>query len=583
MIPRQEHPKPQMERAGWLNLNGTWDFEIDNGRSGLARGLSSPEAKLAESILVPFCPESRLSGVEHKDFMYGVWYRRKVELTQAQTAGCVFLHFGAVDYACEVFVNGQSAGTHKGGYVSFRFDVTKLVQPGENVITVYAEDDTRDPMIPTGKQCMKYASYRCNYTRTTGIWQTVWLEFVPQAHLESVRYETDAESGAVAITAQTAGRGTLRTEIFYEGRKLAEQTNESCGGRVMQVFTLPEIHLWEPGCGRLYDVIFTYGEDTVRSYFGLRSIRMDDRKFYLNGRSVFQRLILDQGFYPDGICTAPEDAELAADIDRAMTMGFNGARLHEKIFEERFLYYCDKKGYLVWGEYPSWGLDHSRPEAIYSVLPEWLEELERDRNHPAIIGWCPFNETWDKNERKQYDDLLRMIYRVTKAVDPSRPCIDTSGHFHVETDIFDIHDYEQDPMVLRPRYDAFMETGELYNRFVLWEQATKGRVSRRQEYTGGPVMVSEFGGIRWTGEAHDWDYGKSWGYGKDVADDEDFKARFKGLCEALLNNDRIFGFCYTQLTDVEQGQNGLYTYDRQAKFAPEWVRSVVAAKAAIEE
>ena len=187
----------------------------------------------------------------------------------------------------------------------------------------------------------------------------------------------------------------------------------------------------------MYDLYLEYGEDRVQSYFGLRSIRFDGYKFLLNGKSVFQRLVLDQGFYPEGIWTAPSDAELEADIDRSLAMGFNGARLHEKVFEERFLYHCDKKGYLVWGEFPNWGLDPSYADCIYGILPEWMEEIERDYNHPSIIGWCPFNETWDSKGRKQYDDAIRMVFRVTKAMDPTRPCIDSSGFFHVESDIFD--------------------------------------------------------------------------------------------------------------------------------------------------
>ena len=415
MIPRAEHPKPQFRRENWRNLNGPWAFQIDQGRSGEARKLHLPEAKLEQEILVPFCPESDLSGIRHKDFLYGVWYQKKVTLTENQCAGRVFLHFGAVDYEAVVYINGQKAGGHKGGYVSFKVDVTEFVTPGENTITVNAIDDTRNPMYPSGKQCEQPHSYGCMYTRTTGIWQTVWLEFAPKTYIKNVHMETNAEEGILFLTAYLEGSGTLRADAGYEGRAMGSVQMENASREVKLALKVDEIHLWEVGHGRLYDLELTFGEDLVHSYFGLRSLQLDGYKFLLNGKSVFQRLILDQGFYPDGIYTAPSDAALEQDIDMCMALGFNGARLHEKVFEERFLYHCDRKGYLVWGEYPNWGLNHADPVAIYSILPEWLEELERDRNHPAIIGWCPFNETWDVNGNRQFKGLLANIFRVTKA------------------------------------------------------------------------------------------------------------------------------------------------------------------------
>ena len=578
MIPRAEHPKPQFRRENWRNLNGPWAFQIDQGRSGEARKLHLPEAKLEQEILVPFCPESDLSGIRHKDFLYGVWYQKKVTLTENQCAGRVFLHFGAVDYEAVVYINGQKAGGHKGGYVSFKVDVTEFVTPGENTITVNAIDDTRNPMYPSGKQCEQPHSYGCMYTRTTGIWQTVWLEFAPKTYIKNVHMETNAEEGILFLTAYLEGSGTLRADAGYEGRAMGSVQMENASREVKLALKVDEIHLWEVGHGRLYDLELTFGEDLVHSYFGLRSLQLDGYKFLLNGKSVFQRLILDQGFYPDGIYTAPSDAALEQDIDMCMALGFNGARLHEKVFEERFLYHCDRKGYLVWGEYPNWGLNHADPVAIYSILPEWLEELERDRNHPAIIGWCPFNETWDVNGNRQFKGLLANIFRVTKAVDPSRLCIDTSGNYHEETDIFDFHDYDQNPVTFKEHYDRLMTEGELY------DQLSAGNPNWvRQVYTGGPVFCSEYGGIRWAPEYVEGTGTGSWGYGEDVKGMEDFKMRFKGLTDALLDNDRMMGLCYTQLTDVEQEQNGLYTYDRRPKFDAEWIRSVMSRKAAIED
>ena len=577
MIPRPEHPKPQFCRADWINLNGKWSFEIDQGRSGTARGLQKADAKLSSVITVPFCPESVLSGIGNVDFMFGLWYQRTVTLTEQQCAGRVFLHFGAVDHSCTVYINGKQAGTHKGGYVSFKFEITDYVSAGENVITVFAEDDSRDPMLPSGKQSAPYASRGCYYTRTTGIWQTVWLEFTPKAYIKSVKYDTNIDTAQLFLTARVAGSGDFAARAFYEGKEVGSVCAKNVSGQFTVTMDLQEKHLWEVGNGRLYDLELTFGEDKVQSYFGLRSLELSSYRFLINGKSVFQRLILDQGFYPDGIYTAPTDEALQKDIELSMAMGFNGARLHEKIFEERFLYHCDRKGYIVWGEYPNWGLDHSKPESVFGILPEWLEEVQRDYNHPAIVGWCPFNETWDKLNHRQCDDVLRTVYLATKAADPYRPCIDTSGNYHVVTDIYDVHDYEQDPAVFKANYDKLMTEG------FLFDKVNQRHPQPRQFYKGGPAFVSEYGGIRWAAGENDTSKCSSWGYGKDVEGAEDFLRRYKGLADALLDNSCMFGLCYTQLTDVEQEQNGLYTYDRKPKFPPEVLRPMMARKAAIED
>ena len=384
-IPRPEYPRPQFVREGWLNLNGEWQFEIDNGRSGVARKIYEEGVGLSSKITVPFCPESELSGIGNKDFMYGVWYKKTVTLDSL--AGTTYLHFGAVDYNSTVFVNGSKVGTHKGGFVSFSFDITKYLREGDNEICVYAEDDTRDPLIPGGKQCPDYYSHGCSYTRTTGIWQTVWLEFMPKRYVKRVKYYPNITDTSVTVEAELAGRGDFACEISYEGKPMGAYAAKDAEGMLTFTVQLVEEHLWEVGCGRLYDVKYTFGDDTVNSYFGLREVRLDGMKFMLNNKSVFQRTILDQGFYPDGILTAPTDAALENDIKLSLACGFNGARLHQKIFEERFLYHADRLGYIVWGEFPDWGLDHSRTDNIYGILPEWIEEVERDFNHPAIIGW----------------------------------------------------------------------------------------------------------------------------------------------------------------------------------------------------
>lgn len=567
-IYRPEHPKPQFMRSDWINLNGQWEFEMEHSYCCAQPVAYEQGAPMSAAITVPFCCESQLSGVGYKDFIQSVWYRRNVTLTKDQLQGRTVLHFGAVDYIATVFVNGQKCGSHTGGYVSFSFDITDYVRTGENTITVHVQDDTRSPLIPSGKQSMERESRLCHYTRTTGIWQTVWLEFTPKCYIKNVKYYPDTENCGIRICAQLEGQGVLGVEAAFEGRYMGSVTCHSFGGYAEVFLPLLESHLWDLGQGNLYDLVLTYGEDRVASYCGLRSIAYTGHKFLLNGHSVFQRLVLDQGFYPDGIYTAPTEEALVADIDRAMAMGFNGARLHEKVFEERFLYHCDKKGYLVWGEFPDWGLDLSRPDGVNNMIPEWLEEIERDFNHPSIVTWCPLNEIWERDGKSPLPELIRMIYRITKSADPTRPCVDASGGFHGTTDIYDLHDYEQDPEKFKKYYQDFAKD------FTI---TSPSAFHHRQAYDQKvPFLLSEYGGMLW-------DKGNDgWGYGNAPQSPEEFLDRLQKLTDVLLDNEKMFGFCYTQLYDVEQEKNGLYTYERQAKFDPSVIYPIISRPAAIE-
>lgn len=559
-ISRQEYPRPQFVRDDWENLNGQWEFDMDLSDSGEERGMAKADAVYTQKINVPFCPESELSGIGNKDFMAAVWYRKKIQIPAEKLSGRVLLHFGAVDYECSVYVNGEKAGTHRGGYSSFCFDITEYLKPGENLLTVQARDDNRSGNQPCGKQSDRYLSYGCSYTRTTGIWQTVWLEYTAPFYLESVRTVADAASGILTLSAKTSGEAAdavLHTTVSFKGDKVAEATVPvHCGSTDFSI-SVENPQLWDIKQPNLYDLTYelTVGGkvvDTVRAYCGFRTIELKNHAFYLNGRPVFQRLVLDQGFYPDGIYTAPSDEALKHDIELSMQLGFNGARLHEKVFEERFLYWADQLGYLVWGEQANWGLDITTSEGIMNFLPEWLEVVNRDFNHPAIIGWCPFNETWDRNGRKQDDRILELVYRTTKALDFTRPVIDTSGNFHVATDIYDVHDYEQDPAIFAEHYGATTE------------KAIYDSHGDRQQYQGQPFFVSEYGGTWWSNESTD-----GWGYGNGPASQEELADRYCGLTETLLNNEYTCAFCYTQLYDVEQEQNGMYTYERKPKFKPE--------------
>lgn len=571
MIPRPEYPRPQFVREGWMNLNGYWQFEIDRANSGEARGLVT-KSPLDARILVPFCPESTLSGIHDTDFMLAVWYRRTFTLPQEAADKRVLLHFGAVDYRSRVWVNDQLVGENEGGYHSFSFDITGALQAGENTIVVNAIDDPHDSMQPSGKQSSKFGSYGCYYTRTTGIWQTVWLEWVNESYIEQVWYTPDAINDTLHIRAKVKGGTgcTLRVDTSFDQQSTGSGEAAADTGFAEMTVPIRGKHYWDVGQPNLYDVQLSLTSggamvDTMGSYFGLRSVSIDGKAILINQRRVFQRLVLDQGFYPDGIYTAPTDEALRRDIELSMAMGFNGARLHEKIFESRFLYHADHLGYLCWGEMANWGLDHCENGALAAFLKDWIPALQRDYSAPSIIGWCPFNETWDQDGRKQCDDVLRMTYRATKAIDPLRPCIDTSGNFHVETEVYDVHDYTQNVASFTARYGP--DAALLYERFP-----------SRQAYGGGqPAFISEYGGIWWSQVDE-----SGWGYGERVSSESEFMTRFAGLTDALLDNPDYFGLCYTQLTDVEQEQNGLYTYAREPKFAPEAIRAILSRKAAYE-
>ena len=569
MIARPEYPRPQFERKNWMNLNGEWQFEIDHGRSGRERKLYAAE-KLAQTIQVPFCPESKLSGIGNVDFMECVWYKRTVDISAdwVSEGRRTILNIGACDFATEVWVNGAYIGKHIGGYVSFAMDITKAVKAGENTIVICAMDMVRTMNQPGGKQSRLYYSHACDYTRTTGIWQTVWLENVPNHYIKRTKYRPSLENESLYIEAvcENADGKTLRAEASFGGKVVGCAEAKVSNKTVMLQIKLSEMHLWGVGDGQLYDLTLDLDGDTVYSYFGMRKVEYKNNKTYINGKVVYQRLILDQGFYPDGIYTAPTEQDLIDDIQRSLDMGFNGARLHQKVFEPRFLYHCDRLGYIVWGEHANWGLDIARFEAWRGFMPEWQEILERDFNHPAIIGWCPLNET----QQNQNRDFVKALADMTRSYDPDRMYIDASGWTHQDdiTDILDIHDYEQDPVKFREHYLP-LEKGEP----VVFPHYKQG---------GLPTFMSEFGGIWWNPK----DLENGWGYGgvsSRPQSEEAFIERYKGLVTAMLENKAMCAFCYTQLTDVEQEVNGLYTYDRKAKFPPEVIRAINTQKAAIEE
>ena len=579
MIMRCEHPRPDAIRDAWINLNGEWDFEIDNALVGIEAHYENRES-LNNKINVPFCPESKLSGLGYTDFMNAVWYRRDLDIPSDWEGKRVLLHFEACDYETKVFVNGQAVGSHRGGYTPFCFDITDKLKDGGNYLTVYAKDDTRSGVQVSGKQSDRLNSYGCFYTRTTGIWQTVWLEAVDACYIERYEAVADTENCSVNFRLETSEKAfdaDVKAEVYFDGKKVGETSTRVLDRTIGFTVSLSEKHLWDLGEGNLYDVVFVLSKggeikDTLKGYFGLRDVRLTKEGFYLNGRRVFGRFVLDQGFYPDGIYTAPSDDALIFDIEASMKMGFNGARLHQKVFEARFLYHADRLGYMVWDETGNWGWDHTNSNNIYNFLPEWIEEVKRDMSHPSVIGWCPFNETWDKADgRRQVNEMLDMVFDVTRAIDPTRPIVGNSGSYPCKSDVHDVHDYEQDPVKFKEYYSHISEgvvKCQLY------------RVNpRRQVFDSSKnVFVSEYGGIKWViGED-----ASAWGYGDSVKTEEEFIARLKGLTDVLLDNEYIFAYCYTQLTDVEQEQNGLMTYDRKFKFPPEQIAEILGRRAAVE-
>ena len=551
-IPRPEHPRPDAYRENWMNLNGQWQFEIDNDNTGLDRGLVSGK-DLNDKILVPFCPESKLSGIENRDHMKYVWYRRHFVLPNKMEGKRVLLHFGAVDYKAWVYVNGAMVGTHRGSNAAFSFDVTEELVDGQNEIVVRVFDDTRSGLQPTGKQAHGQSEGPV-YTRTTGIWQTVWLEAVSDSYIKlfSIVPDISAKRAIIDVTVDTVKSNLkLKAVATFNGKVMAKETVDALWRDNKIVLDLKKLYLWEVGNPNLYDLELTLYDgfkaiDSVKSYFGMRSVKINGRSILINGKRVFQRLILDQGFYPDGLWTAPSDQDLKDDIKLSMEAGYNGARLHQKVFEPRFLYWADKMGYLCWGEYTSWGFN-CESEGYAAYIDEWTEILLRDRNHPSIIGWCPFNESMAKGA-----DLQRTIFYLTQAVDPTRPIYETSGWAHtmLDVDMRDIHDYDQNPETLHKRWMDFFAAKNL---------PIPTRYGSESADLGVPFMVSEFGGIGWSLNA-------GWGYGSAPKTLEEFYTRYSGICKALLDNSDMYGFCYTQLTDIEQEQNGLYYYDRSNKF-----------------
>ncbi len=583
-IPRPEYPRPQFNRTEWVNLNGTWTYTFDFGISGRDRELYHSRG-FEDDILVPFCPESPLSGVSHKDFILGMWYHRELPVPKKYKDKRVILHFGGVDYASTIYIDGEPVGQHWGGMGAFSFDITPYVEAGKtHQLVVEVRDDTRSGKQPGGKQCIYHDSWECLYSRTTGIWQTVWMEAVSPFALKDCQIIPDLDNSRFVLTptyyAEQRGN-QLRVQIKNGNKVVAVETIAASNG-AQSILTLDDPRVWSPDHPFLYqvviDVLNSEGKliDHVKSYAGMRKIHIEGNRIFLNNEPIFLRFVLDQGFYPGGIWTAPSDKDIKQDIELAKDAGFNGARLHQKVFEPRFHYWADRLGYLTWGESASWGIMKSDEVAARNYLGEWREIIKRDRNHPSIISWSIFNESgwtylerdidprnWDLFIREQHNRLLKDLVLLTKDLDPTRPVNDASGHVHVLTDIWTVHSYQHDVEKFRELLTPDPETG------VHRDQPHKDTF-----YEGQPYIVDEYGGMKWApGENRD-NAGESWGWGDNPETLEEFYLKLEALTDVLLSLEHISGFCYTQLTDIEQEQNGIYTYDRSEKFDMKRIREI---------
>ena len=608
-IPRPEHPRPQFVRPNdrWLSLNGSWQFERDPGDSGYERGLVGRE--LAGKILVPFCPESQASGIGDPDFHEAVWYRRMIELPDTFPAGDrVLLHCQAIDHDATVWVDETEVGRHRGGHTSFTMDLTAALGDRRRAELVIRARDPRHELLPRGKQATWYGNTDCQYTRTTGIWQPVWLESVPASYLGRPRITPDANVAFdLDVPVVSGWVGQQVRAILSDGAGEVATAETTVGLQMTPRLRLDvpddRRRLWQPGDPFLYDLIFELLDesgavlDRLASYAGLRTLAIEGQRMLLNGRPVFQRLVLDQGYWPDSLMTAPDDGALIRDIELGLAAGFNGARVHQKIAEERFLYHCDRLGYLVWGEFPDWGVSGQGPAGHNqrpgpTFIAQWVEAVERDYSHPSIVGWCPLNETHQylHDRFTVLDDVTFAMYWATKGIDRTRPVIDASGYSHrvAQTDVWDSHSYEQDPVKFAELMDGladgrpFTNTGR--NTGSAWSQAPDYSLP----YAGQPYFCSEYGGIWWVPptarERADAVQSNetSWGYGDRVQSEEEFYRRAEGLTRVLDQDPRMFGYCYTQLTDVFQEKNGIYAFDRSVKLDMDRVRAVFDHPAAYE-
>lgn len=576
-IPRAEYPQPQFQREHWLSLNGVWQFEFDDANAGLDADWAAGDHKFNRNITVPYCFESRLSGIGDTSFHPWTWYRRSVVVPAEWKGRRVLLHFGAVNYWSMVWVNGKLAGSHEGGNTPFSFDVTRLLQPGANIVTVRAHFPPTDRDIPRGKQFWEPKSKSIFYTRTSGIWQPVWMEPVGVSYLDHVKI-TPALEGAVRLEfaiARPQPDLEIAASANFAGKPVASATSQANGAFATVRLSIDEPRLWSPASPNLYDVTLELRRagvvlDRVQSYFGFRTVAAGHGRILLNGNSIFLKMVLDQGYWPESILTPPTDEAIQYDIRTAQAMGFNGARKHQKVEDPRYLYWADHLGFLVSGEMAN--AQEFDDAYVARFTHEWTAAVERDYNHPSIVIWAPINESWGvpnlRDVRQQ--NHLKSLYALTHSLDATRLVIDNEGWEHTGmTDLFAIHDYTRTGDLLYERYKDLGEPGAGV------PDNAKVALLPGYRYNGQPVALTEFGGIAFIPAGHDVPP-EAWGYSGVEKTADAALERLHGLYSAIARIPGFAGLCYTQLTDVEQEINGLMTYDRKPKFDVQKLREINA-------
>ncbi len=560
-------------RDGWASLDGTWEFAFDPA----GRWNVPDEVQWSTTIEVPFAPETAASGIRDTGFHRVCWYRRRFDAPQLAPDGRLLLHFGAVDYGATVWVNGILAATHEGGYTPFHVDVTGLLLAGAaQTLVVRAEDDPQDLAKPRGKQDWMLEPHSIWYPRTSGIWQTVWLEPVPATYVSRLRWSSSLARWEIGIECSVSGalREPLRLGLRLSAGDtlLASDAYEVIAGEVIRHISLSDpgiddyrnTFLWSPSCPTLIDAeIRLWGSrgellDTVRSYTAMREVTVQGDRFTLNGRVLPLRLVLDQGYWPESGTTAPDDDALRRDVELTLAMGFNGVRKHQKIEDPRYLYWADRLGLLVWEEMPSAYRFTTR--SITRLTREWMAVLERDVSHPCIVAWVPFNESWgvpDLPALAEQRHYVETLYHLTKTIDPSRPVIGNDGWESGSTDIIGIHDYDDDVERLARRY---ANTERLPQLFKHGRPGGRVLALEQHPHRGQPIVLTEFGGVALSG-----DRTGTWGYSR-CEDAPEFERRYAQLLDVVRRSEMLAGFCYTQFADTYQECNGLLRADRSPKI-----------------
>ncbi len=576
---RNEYPRPQLERKKWTNLNGPWQFAFDDQKEGIKASWFTKSEVFNQEINVPFVYQSQESGVNDRTPHDVVWYRREFDVRPGKQER-VILHFGAIDYESDIYLNGQHVCHHIGGHTSFEIDITAFLKiSGKQIVTVRAYDPHYDETIPRGKQFWEDESRGIWYTNSTGIWQTVWFEVVPCEYIQELKLTPRYDEGKIeieALVSQLAKQSTLAYAISFKGEAIASGVVDLVTNKVIFEVELLQDHIfrhnyhgegwsWTPETPNLFDLDLSLQEagqeiDCVHSYFGMRKVHAEEGMVYLNNKPYYQKLVLDQGYWPTGLLTAPSDEDFIADIKLAKAMGFNGCRKHQKMEDPRFLYWADQMGFIVWGECAAPPVYTN--SSVERLMIEWTDAIKRDYNHPSILTWVPVNESWgvpNISFDRQQQHFSQAIFHYIHSLDTTRLVISNDGWAATDTDIVAIHNYahgQKDETAVYDHYKETLATREslLHNRSTPWPIFAKGFSYRDQ-----PILLTEFGGIGFDVSGQ-----PGWGYTSVTSADE-FVSEYGRVMAAIYASKALWGYCYTQMTDVEQEINGLVTYDRQPK------------------